>query len=573
MRISLGTKIFALATGIVLLMCAAAVMALHASSLVTRQLDGVVERNIPAYGALARAHIRSLEQALALRRAVLAPLGYGEVPADRHLEQFAQLDEQLTGELASAAAALAALGADAPPGAMRDLARLEARIQSLESDRVPYRREVGLLVAALRAGDRVEQQQELARIELLRDQLGERLEGIRRDMLQLLVTAARETRERQQAANTIMLALVALAAVLGLIGAGALTVRLLRSVRALVSGAEAVQLGKLDVTLEVRSHDEIGRLTSIFNGMVEGLRARNQLRELFGKYVDPRIVGQLVDRPLLMGEGGERRLLTALFCDIRGFTGLSEELTPSALVRLLNRYLTIMAEPVHDQRGVIDKFIGDAIMAYWAPPFVEEGRQAALACEAALAMAGGKLAQARGELPELLGVKKDVPSLDIRLGIATGQGVVGNVGSEDFRNYTVLGDPVNLASRLENAGKVYGTTILVCERTAALAGAAFAFRELDTVVLPGKTEPERIFELLGREGEIAETRLRLVQRYGAGLAAYRRGDWQAARAAFGEALAGDPVDGPTRCLLERVDALSHQPPDAAWSAVWTLREK
>ena len=194
--------------------------------------------------------------------------------------------------------------------------------------------------------------------------------------------------------------------------------------------------------------------------------------------------------------------MTIFFCDMKDFTAFSEGMTPAALVTVLNRYMTVMSEPVRRHNGIIDKYIGDEIMAFWGPPFTGAEEHARLACLAALDQLAG-LAAFRAELPELTGLRRGVPEIDIRIGIATGDAVVGSIGSEQTRNYTVIGDTVNLASRLVGVNKTYGTRALVSEATSRFAADVVETREIDSVLVVGKTEPHRIFELLGRKGEVA----------------------------------------------------------------------
>ena len=197
--------------------------------------------------------------------------------------------------------------------------------------------------------------------------------------------------------------------------------------------------------------------------MVEQLRLKERIRETFGKYVDPRIVEGLISGPAL-ATAGERRVMTVLFCDIRGFVGVSEEMTPQGLVKVMNRYFSTMSAPIRQHGGIIDKYIGDAIMAYWGPPFTADANQARCAAFAALDMLE-RVAPFRAELPDLLGLRNVPISFDIRVGIATGEALVGSVGSEVMMSYTVMGDTVNLASRLEGANKLYGGRILASEAT------------------------------------------------------------------------------------------------------------
>ena len=247
-----------------------------------------------------------------------------------------------------------------------------------------------------------------------------------------------------------------LAAVLGLMFSFFISTGITTPVRRLLDGTRAVEAGRLDGSIDVTTKDEIGQLTTAFNNMVEQLRHKERLRETFGRYVDPRVVEGLIDPKSLTASDGERRVMTVLFCDMKGFTGLSEGMTPQGLVKVMNHYLSTMSGPIRSHRGIIDKYIGDAIMAYWGPPFTEDGEQAQLACLAAVEMAQRGVAL-RTELPELLGVRTIPSDCTIRIGIATGEVLVGSIGSEFMMSYTVMGDAVNLASRLEGANKIYGS--------------------------------------------------------------------------------------------------------------------
>ena len=230
--------------------------------------------------------------------------------------------------------------------------------------------------------------------------------------------------------------------------------------------------------------------------MVEQLRHKERMRETFGRYLDPRVVEGLIDPQSLAATDGQRRVMTVLFCDMEGFTRLSEGMTPQGLVKVMNHYLSTMSGPIRSHRGIIDKYIGDAIMAYWGPPFTEDGEQARLACLAAIEMTE-RGAALRTELPELIGVRAVPSDCDVRIGVATGEVLVGSIGSEFMMSYTVMGDAVNLASRLEGANKIYGTHSLVSEPTVAAAREALELREIDRLVVVGQTHPEAVFETVG----------------------------------------------------------------------------
>ena len=390
-------------------------------------------------------------------------------------------------------------------------------------------------------------------------------------MLAIVKADAADTVQKQRQAMVIAAVLTALAAALGLVFAVLVSGGMTRPVRRLLEGAHAVEAGRLDETLPVTSQDEIGHLTVAFNRMVEQLRHKERMRETFGKYVDPRIVEGLIDRPMLAVDG-QRRVMTVLFCDVKGFTGASEGMTPQGLVKVMNRYFSVMSAPIRDHGGVIDKYIGDAIMAYWGPPFTENADQARLASLAALDMLE-RVAPLRAEFPELLGVRSLPISFDIRIGIATGEALVGSIGSEMMMSYTVMGDTVNLASRLEGANKVYGGRVLVSAATVAGADEAIETREIDRVVLLGQTQQQAIFEIMGRKGKLTPVQVELRTHYSEGLAAYRGRHWDEARRAFAAALESVPNDGPSMTFIKRIDGLATNPPGDGWDGSWHLEQK
>ena len=574
MRISIAIKIFVTVFIVLVLMAAVAALTTQQADRVAGRMDRVVETYIPAYAALARADIRSLEQALALRRIVIGDLAgvANDASRNRLQAQFEATGEQTDQELMTARQLLDGELANAAPLADEAaVAQLDARIEFIEQLRDDYDAEVAATLAHLAAGDRPALVAELDRLEKFRDDINQRLEQARSSMRELLRAASAETRAEQTRVTRISVVVTALAAILGIVLAAIMTLALVRPVRRLVAGTHAVEAGALDIEVPVTSTDEIGGLTSAFNRMVKELRAKARIRDMFGKYVDPRIVEGLIDRPDLAPEG-ERRTMTVFFCDLMNFTTFGEHLTPKNLVALTNHYLTVMSQPVRQQAGIIDKYIGDAIMAYWGPPFTEDHMQAERACLAALDVVG-RLPAFVAELPELTGVRRGLPAVGLRIGISTGAVLVGNIGSESMKSYTVLGGSVNLAARLERANKHYGTAILVAEETAAMAESAVEMREIDQIIAIGKQEPERIFEVMARKGMLDERASELRTKYQDALAAYRRRDWQTARAAIAASLAIAPKDGPSRALLTHVEYWESNPPPADWSGAWTLTEK
>jgi len=574
MRVSIALKIFVIVIALLLLMTAVAAISTHEARKVGDLLDRATEGYIPAYTALARADIRSLEQALALRRLVIIDLTGGDAAArERERTAFAAKDEEAGKELATARQLIATEIANPSPFAdVVALARLDTRLELLQNARSAHGLEVKALLASLAGGDATQAAEALKRIDAIRDELNRQLEEVRTQMRQLMLDAARRTRVEQNRVVVISIVVTVLAAIIGIALAGVMTIALLRPVKRLLAGTRAVEAGAFDIDIPVTSSDEIGRLTVAFNHMVGELRAKARIRDMFGKYVDPRIVESLIERPSLTALEGERRTMTVFFCDLMGFSALGESLTPKNLVTVTNRYLTVMSEPVRAQGGILDKYIGDAIMAYWGPPFSDPNQQATLACLAALDMVE-LVAPFIAELPELTGIRRGLPQIGMRIGIATGAVLVGNIGSDTMKSYTVLGGSVNLASRLEGANKWYGTAILVSQATAAMAEDAVETREIDTFVAVGAQEPERIFEVLARRGALSEQRSRLRTVYLEGLEAYRSRDWDTARARFGSALDIVPGDGPSQALLTQIEWWSRNPPPPDWDGSWRSTEK
>ncbi len=392
------------------------------------------------------------------------------------------------------------------------------------------------------------------------------------DLLNKLTqNTASQAKAEEARATTLNWIITAIATALGLIFAAFVTRSLVDPVKRLLGGTRAVEEGNLEVEIQVRTHDELATLATSFNHMVVGLREKERIRETFGQYVDPRIVKSLLENRIA-ADKGERQVMTVFFSDLEGFTRMCEGLTPDAAVRFLNRYFAMMAEVIRGQQGIVDKYIGDSVMAFWGPPFTDPADHARLGCVAALEQMR-KMDDFRACLPDLFGVRHGLPEVNVRMGLASGDVTVGNIGSETSRGYTVIGDTVNLASRLEQANKFYGTHILVSATTRSLVGDTLAFREIDSLRVAGKLEPVKVYELLGLAAEQGEIEAQAVKAYEAGLARYRAQDWDAAEAAFRECLAQAPGDRPSQVMLERIAAFRQVPPEAGWDGVWVALSK
>jgi adenylate cyclase len=293
------------------------------------------------------------------------------------------------------------------------------------------------------------------------------------------------------------------------------------------------------------------------------VRERRWLRQAFGHYLSPAVVEDIVTHPERLQLGGTEVEGTVLFADLAGFTSLSETMSPAALIQLLNEYFSPLTRIILAHRGTLDKFIGDAIMAFWGAPLPLPDH-AAQACRAALAMQAA-MADLRPDWQD-----RGLPQLTARLGLHSGSLIVGNVGSRERFNYTVLGDTVNLASRLEGVNKLYGTGIMISDAVHRLVAPQFLMRQLDAIRVQGRMQLVTIYELLG---EKADAEPEWLEIFSGGRRAYQAGDWDRAEAYFQEVLSLRPEDRPSQVFLNRVRHYREHPPSSEWQGDLTLDSK
>jgi adenylate cyclase len=300
--------------------------------------------------------------------------------------------------------------------------------------------------------------------------------------------------------------------------------------------------------------------------MIREERAKRNIRKSFSQYLSPGVIELIEKDPeKYIRPGGDSKELTVLFSDIRGFTTISEGLTPDQLVQLLNEYLGQMTEIVFATDGTLDKYIGDAIMAFWGSPYPQEDH-ASRSCSCALRMSRGLATlnakwQAAGR-----------PPISIGIGLNTGLVNVGNMGSARRLSWTVMGDNVNLASRLEGITKQYHVQIVISEATYRQVCSQFVCRGLDKIRVKGKNLPVNIYELM----DVADQKSKyepLLERFDQAMAAYRMQNWTEAIAKFSAALAKFPDDGPSQVFLERAIEFSQTAPGGEWDGVYVMKTK
>ncbi|HVA72769.1 MAG TPA: adenylate/guanylate cyclase domain-containing protein [Candidatus Limnocylindrales bacterium] len=304
-------------------------------------------------------------------------------------------------------------------------------------------------------------------------------------------------------------------------------------------------------------------LVALYRVLVEEHEKR-RVRGAFQQYVSPEVIRRLLDDPKLVQP--RKTAVSVMFSDVRGFTTLSETLDAQELAALLNGYLTEMTKIIFAQQGTLDKYIGDAVMAFWGAPF-EQTNHADLAAQAALDMMS-RLAELRKQWQE-----RGQPILDIGIGINTGIASVGNMGSELRYGYTAMGDSVNLASRLEGLNKEFATHIILSESAyISMHDTGFLVRELDLIRVKGKLLPVTIYELLGRRSSAGDL-VELCEIFTQGHEAYKLRKWAEAEACFEKILARWPNDGPAAVFLERCEEYIAEEPPEDWEGVYVMKHK
>lgn len=296
-------------------------------------------------------------------------------------------------------------------------------------------------------------------------------------------------------------------------------------------------------------------------------RERKRIKKAFTHYVSPVVIEEMLKDPSRLKLGGEEKVLTVLFSDLQGFTSASERYAPHEMIVILSEYYALMTEQVFAYQGMLKEYVGDELMAIFGAP-IDQADHAERACAAALAMRDHR-AELNREWSKI-----GRPPLIARTGVNSGRMLVGNLGSKYRFSYGVLGDHVNLGSRLEGLNKGYGTEILIGENTAQLIGDTFLMREVDMVQVVGRVQPVRIYELLGSSSvSLPHEQEQAFSFYASGLEAYRQRYWGEALESFRNSLRLWPCDGPSQAMVERCQIYQQTPPPEEWDGVFEAIHK
>src|SRR5215831_16092309 len=474
-------KILAISAVLLLLFAIVLVSSVIMQEHSSRKVAAIIDYHLPLAAIIADLDVATDQYELVVER-LLRQEDRGSGAADEQRRQLGKTRERIAADFDSTAALLGrALNDPRTDGTDRLVfAKVQRSLEYLKRYEEPFLALGGQVEAAYDAGKLADATTLSRQFERYAQAFGPDMAALRAELVALGRVSTEHTYEQQTRILRLNLVLFAVAVVIGL-GLSAMGARrLVQALWRVVDGAKAIQAGNLAVKVPVTSRDEIGQLAEAFNRMAEELRTKERIKDTFGKYVDPRVVAQLIDTSKDMEQA---------------------------------------------------------------------------------------------ERPDLLGLRRNVPELTVRMGLATGEVVVGTVGAPTAKSFAAIGDITNLASRLEGVNKVYGTSVILAEETYRLAQTVVEARELDTVVVAGKSEPVRIYELMGRAGEVAASLQELRELYVEGLQAYRRRDWDAAGRCFAKCLELVPGDGPATVLRDRCAILAATPPAPNWDGVWHLAEK
>jgi adenylate cyclase len=386
-NISLGIKIFSIALSMLVLLI---VVAWFSRAHLDRTNQSVVDLTrylIPVTGVVNMVDVHVLEQEVQLESILklyeIEPLDKAHIA--RQFEQFEARGVQVDEELARATQLLQEAVQQARGASDQEIfTRLAPSITEIEQEHQAFHDLALQVIGLLETGQKEDAHRLVAQLQAEEDRFDGEIDQLRLALQQQTRITAQITRQQQQQVINLNLVMTIIGTVLGLFSASLLTVGLVRPVGKLMNAMREVGRGDLDIELDIKSRDEIGSLADSFGGMVDELVLKEKIKGMFGKYVDPRVVESLIDQPEGPATGGEKQCMTVVFSDIEGFDTIAEQITPQDQVHFINQYLTLMSEPISRHTGVLDKFIGTMVMAFWGLPFTSEADHAGMACEAAL---------------------------------------------------------------------------------------------------------------------------------------------------------------------------------------------
>jgi class 3 adenylate cyclase len=578
-RFSISAKIIGSMTFLLGIMLIVITVIYYKANNVDAELSLLSKTVIPISNTLANIDIHTLEQEKLFERIfhLLDSTKKNEKQIKKEVEKFNHLGKQVDLEIITAQKILKRNEIHFKTKVLRNdvitLTKLIPMIDFIKKQHQEFHDHVKKMIE-------LKQQKKIERFHFMGELLSKKIDDFAKSRNAALVIIeemskheSEEVLEGELSIHNVSLVIAIITSICGILIAPFITKRIVKPLNEMNQAAIEISKGNWDISIPVITKDEVGQLSQSFNEMANELQKKERIKETFGKYVDPRIVEQLLsDQGEYKTISNEKKRMTIFFSDIVSFSTISESLTPGGLVNLINKYFSLASEPIMNHKGVIDKYIGDAIMAFWGPPFTNEKDHAQYACLAALEQFE-QISKLQSIMPDILGFRKGLPEIDIRIGLCTGDVVAGNIGSDQSQSFTVMGDTVNIAARLESANKQYGTHILMNSETHRLISDQFVTREIDRIIVVGKLEPVNIFELISLKDQAEPSRMELIQYYESALSFYRNQNWDQCRMELQKCLEINSTDGPSLTLQKRLETLSDQKIDHNWDGVWRLTHK
>ncbi|MEA5469678.1 adenylate/guanylate cyclase domain-containing protein [Spirulina sp. 06S082] len=570
----ISAKIIGLALGVLSFSIVAFTISHNRLRQVQKEIHSLSEYTIPLTNLVAEIDIHVLKQHFHLHRIVRF---YEIEPFDRQsiteeIREFKQRGDRVDEELESANNLIKIGLTDLQlPTTRKEFSRLNPILDKIEKEQQYFQDRALEIIQLLAENKKIQARQLENRLEIEEEQFNKEIANILTELNEFTVQAARSSQRHQQKVLHLGIFIATIATITSLFSASAIATGLVQPTRYLTHKIKTIQKGNFNLKIEIKTEDEVGKLTHSFNKMLVELKQKETIKETFGKYVDPRAIAHLMEDPQGTKTGGEKQTMTVCFSDITGIENLENMLVSHESIETINQYLTLMSSPISHHCGVIDKFLGTMIMAFWGEPFTSAKDRDRLACYAALEQINC-LDSLRQYLANAI-AEIDVNKIDLRIGLATGDLVVGNMGSESSKSYTAIGDAVNLASRLQGASKQYGVRILIAEETRNEVIDFIETREIDRIQVVGKEDSVRVYEVLARKENLQPDLAALRDCFEQGLKAYRQQNWQQAEALLTECLQIKPQDCPSQILRDRVLQFQKNSPPKDWDGVWHLTKK
>lgn len=570
----IGTKVFGLALGMLGLSLIAVSISYHRLRLVRKEIYLLSEYTISLTDSVTEINIHVLKQHFFLHRIFrfyeLEPINRQRI--DREIANFEGRGDLVDTELERANSLIKqALSDRQLPTSKKQIYALIPILEKIESEHQDFHDRALEIIQFLAEDNKIQARQLENSLEDEEEKFNREIANLLKEINQFTIESAKAGQQHQQQVLHLGVFVAAIAAIAGLLSASAISTGLVSPTRYLTRKIKAIGKKDFNIEIDITAQDEIGEIAGSFNKMIAELKQKEKIKEIFGKYVDPRAIAHLLEDTKGTQTIGEKQNMTVFFSNIEGWENLENSLVSRESIAIINRYLTLMSAPISHHRGVIDKFLGTTIMAFWGEPFTTAQERDRLACYAALEQISG-LDSLRQDLAQAI-AREDLEQLDLRIGLATGELVVGNMGSESSKSYTVIGDAVNLASRLQGASKQYGVRILIAESTRNNAIDVIETREIDRIQVVGKEESARVYEVLALKGNLSAHFAALRDSFERGLNAYWQQNWQKAEQMFVECLQLQPDDRPSQIFRDRILQFQENPPPQDWDGTWQLDKK